>query len=81
MDIFRTRATIPQHAFLAVRSVAETSDDDFYEVTDRASGSEVDAPKLKARPKLAHHLQNDSSILTLAVGDRLIYAGTQGIHS
>ncbi|PQE07753.1 hypothetical protein CJF31_00007578 [Rutstroemia sp. NJR-2017a BVV2] len=29
------------------------------------------------RPQLAHHLQNDSSILALAVGDRYIYAGTQ----
>ncbi|KAM3074352.1 hypothetical protein ACMFMG_002839 [Clarireedia jacksonii] len=28
-------------------------------------------------PQLAHHLQNDSSILALAVGDRYVYAGTQ----
>lgn len=30
-----------------------------------------------SRPQLLHHLQNDSSILTLAVGSKYIYAGTQ----
>lgn len=76
-SISAARAIKTQHTFLADRSVAETSDDESYEITDRASGDEVDAAKLKARPELAHHLQNDSSILTLAVGDKFIYAGTQ----
>jgi di- and tripeptidase len=76
-SIAGARAATLQQTFLADRSAAETSDDDKYEITDRASGDEVDAAKLKARPELAHHLQNDSSILTLAVGDRFIYAGTQ----
>lgn len=61
---------------IADRSAAITSDDETFEPTDRALGP-VDATTLKERPELAHYLQNDSSILTLAVGDRYIYAGTQ----
>jgi di- and tripeptidase len=56
-------------------STAEASDDEAYEITDRSSAEA--ATRLKERPELAHHLQNDSSILTLAVGDRYVYAGTQ----
>jgi di- and tripeptidase len=54
---------------------ADTGDDEPYEVTNRTD----DAPEagLKEKPELLHHLQNDSSILTLAVSDRYIYAGTQ----
>ncbi|KAH9205001.1 hypothetical protein DL95DRAFT_493491 [Leptodontidium sp. 2 PMI_412] len=40
----------------------------------RTTVTSVPAPQT---PELAHHLQNGSSILTLAVGDRYIYAGTQ----
>jgi di- and tripeptidase len=75
-SIFGARAVIPQHTFLTDKSVTETSDDEAYEITDRASNDEIDA-ELKKRPELAHHLQNDSSILSLAVGDQFIYAGTQ----
>jgi di- and tripeptidase len=71
------RATTPFHTFLTDNSVPENSDEERYEITDRASGEEVDPGKPKAHPELAHHLQNDSSILTLAVGNRYIYAGTQ----
>ncbi|TVY47861.1 putative di- and tripeptidase [Lachnellula occidentalis] len=55
-------------------SAAHTSDDESYEVTD---DREPDTGRLKEKPELAHHLQNDSSILALAVGDQYIYAGTQ----
>jgi len=56
-------------------SSANPSDEEVHELTDpsdSASSSTRDD-----RPQLLHHLQNDSSILTLAVGDRFIYAGTQ----
>lgn len=56
-------------------SAAEASDDETYDVTDRTSAES--SAHLKERPELAHHLQNDSSILTLAVSDRYVYAGTQ----
>lgn len=52
------------------------SDDESFEVTDR-SGDEGLWGNGTKRPELAHHLQNPSSILTLAVGDRYLYAGTQ----
>ncbi|KAH8816043.1 hypothetical protein F5884DRAFT_666673 [Xylogone sp. PMI_703] len=52
------------------------SDDETYEITDR-SGDEGLWGNGSKRPELAHHLQNESSILTLAVGDRFLYAGTQ----
>ena len=76
-SIFGSRAAAQRQASVASvadPSVAEASDDDVYEITDRAAD---DDGTLKTRPELAHHLQNDSSILTLAVGDRFIYAGTQ----
>jgi len=73
-SIFGARA---RQTFLADRSVAETSDDESYEIADRASSDDIDTSKLKERPELAHHLQNDSSILALTVGDNFIYAGTQ----
>lgn len=57
---------------IANASIADTSDDDSHDITDRSTSSTA-----KARPELAHHLQNDSSILTLAVGEYYIYAGTQ----
>jgi di- and tripeptidase len=64
---------------LADRLVAEASDEEPYEITDRTvddHGEQLD-DLIQERPELAHHLQNDSSILTLAVGDDFIYAGTQ----
>ncbi|KAH8684270.1 hypothetical protein BGZ60DRAFT_366772 [Tricladium varicosporioides] len=70
-------ATLAKH--LADRSTANTSEEDeIYEITTRAeNGGGEGTAHLKERPELAHHLQNDSSILTLAVGERYIYAGTQ----
>ncbi|KAE8453264.1 hypothetical protein EG329_011331 [Mollisiaceae sp. DMI_Dod_QoI] len=56
-------------------TITEASDDETYEVTEQSSADPVS--HLKERPELAHHLQNDSSILTLAVSDRYVYAGTQ----
>ncbi len=50
---------------LADGFVAETSDDDAQGAGDR---SEISGGRLKERPELAHHLQNDSSILAIAVG-------------
>jgi di- and tripeptidase len=61
-------------SILTDQTIAGASDD---ELTDELRGDEPDVSKLKARPALAHHLQNDSSILALAVGERYIYAGTQ----
>lgn len=55
-------------------SVAEASDDDSYEASRSPPGA---AALLKEKPELAHHLQNDSSILALVVSDRFVYAGTQ----
>ena len=52
-------------------AAAQDSDDELDEATD-----DIDA-NLSARPELTHHLQNDSSILSLAVSERLIFAGTQ----
>lgn len=56
---------------------AESSDEEPLARVDRADEDAVAAAQAKATPELAHHLQNDSSILTLAVGGRYIYAGTQ----
>ncbi|KAG9239144.1 hypothetical protein BJ875DRAFT_366353 [Amylocarpus encephaloides] len=62
---------------LADRSTAAISEDDeVYDIGDRVEGG-IEVVRRKERPELAHHLQNDSSILTLAVGERYIYAGTQ----
>lgn len=61
---------------LANRRVAGASDDEPFETADE-NGEDLTAAALKERPELVHHLQNDSSILTLAVGDRFLYAGTQ----
>jgi di- and tripeptidase len=60
---------------LADRPAADASDDETYEITDRTVDDNT--TRLKEKPELLHHLQNDSSILTLAVGDKLLYAGTQ----
>jgi di- and tripeptidase len=79
-SIFGTRAashpqTLPIH--LSDRFAAASSDDDeVYEITDRSDDG-VEIVRGKEKPELAHHLQNDSSILALAVGERFIYAGTQ----
>ena len=56
-------------------STAEGSEEETNGITDRTV--DESATRLKEKPELLHHLQNDSSILTLAVGDRLLYAGTQ----
>jgi di- and tripeptidase len=78
-SVFGARSPTPQTSlgpFVANgdanQSLAETSDDEAYEATDRD-----DTYKLKDAPELAHHLQNDSSILSLTVGGQYIYAGTQ----
>jgi di- and tripeptidase len=60
---------------LADRPAADASDDETYEITDRTV--DENTTRLKEKPELLHHLQNDSSILTLAIGDKLLYAGTQ----
>lgn len=60
---------------LTDRTVAGASDDELAE--EIRGPDDDDVTKLKTRPILAHHLQNDSSILALAVGERYIYAGTQ----
>jgi di- and tripeptidase len=62
---------------LADRTVAGVSDEETDENRAADDDNPPDVSKLKARPTLAHHLQNDSSILALAVGERYIYAGTQ----
>lgn len=75
-SIFGARAAKHQRNLaspLADRPVVETSDD---EITDRSFDADG-AGRLKEKPELAHHVQNDSSILALAVGERYIYAGTQ----
>lgn len=61
----------------ANRRIADPSDDEPFStgITNRVSNGD-DEPG-ERRPELAHHLQNDSSILTLAVGEHFIYAGTQ----
>jgi di- and tripeptidase len=77
-SIFGARAAIHSQNFatpLADGPAAEGSDDETYEITNRVVDER--ATRLKEKPELLHHLQNDSSILTLAVGDRLLYAGTQ----
>ncbi len=77
-SIFRDRSAEHERNLaspLANLSPAEASDDDVYEITDR--GSDSVGPRLKESPELFHNVQNDSSILALAVGERYIYAGTQ----
>lgn len=79
-SIFGARAAAQQqdlNTTIADAALAEASDDEPFEFTDRAENSDDLDVRLKDRPELAHHLQNDSSILALAVGDRFIYAGTQ----
>ena len=49
------------------------NDDDDTELLDQGT----DTANATRPPALAHHLRIDSSILTLAVGDEYIYAGTQ----
>ncbi|KAJ5051728.1 uncharacterized protein L3040_001500 [Drepanopeziza brunnea f. sp. 'multigermtubi'] len=58
---------------------AEARNEEPYEaeVLHRVADDTVPGVSLQEKPELAHHLQNDSSILTLAVGSRYIYAGTQ----
>ncbi|CAG8975688.1 hypothetical protein HYALB_00007892 [Hymenoscyphus albidus] len=51
------------------------SDDDLDD--DEDGITDTDVARSKERPELAHHLQNDSSVLALAVGDKYIYAGSQ----
>jgi di- and tripeptidase len=78
-SVFRARAAVRARSLaapLADPTTAEASDDEQSEPTDPFS-DDTAARSLKEKPDLAHHLQNDSSILTLAVGDRYIYAGTQ----
>ena len=77
-SIFAARAATHSQNFLApltYRPAADTSDDEAYEITDRTVDEQT--TRLKEKPELLHHLQNDSSILTLAVGGKLLYAGTQ----
>ena len=77
-SIFAARAASYSQNFLnplADRFPADASDDETFEITDRTV--DESSTRLKEKPELLHHLQNDSSILTLAVGDKLLYAGTQ----
>jgi di- and tripeptidase len=81
-SIFGARALASQDAVAvasirANRRIADPSDDEPFStgITNRVSNGD-DEPG-ERRPELAHHLQNDSSILTLAVGEQFIYAGTQ----
>jgi di- and tripeptidase len=62
---------------VADRPAAELSDDETYEVTDRSFDTDGDGGHFKEKPDCVHSVQNDSSILTLAVGEKYIYAGTQ----
>lgn len=78
-SIFGTRASTVAQGWaepLADTITGEVSEDEQFAYTDRSSQG-LDTTRLKEKPALLHHLQNDSSILTLAVGDRYIYAGTQ----
>ncbi|KAL3421814.1 WD repeat-containing protein [Phlyctema vagabunda] len=77
-SIFGNRRTISKEAVPDPKhptdtNVADASD---YEPYTTDSVEDTDDSRVP-QPELAHHLQNDSSILTLAVGDRYIYAGTQ----
>jgi di- and tripeptidase len=77
-SIFAARAAPYSQNFaapLADRPAADASDDETFEIADRSV--DESASRLKEKPELLHHLQNDSSILTLAVGGKLLYAGTQ----
>jgi di- and tripeptidase len=56
-------------------AAADVSDDETYEITDRTGDESTN--RVSEKPELLHHLQNDSSILTLAIGGKLLYAGTQ----
>ncbi|CZT46055.1 related to cytosolic nonspecific dipeptidase [Rhynchosporium secalis] len=82
-SIFGARGSIAERSTNIPPSVtdlspAEASDDEPpYEVLNRAEDDSRSAARLNEKPELAHHLQNDSAILTLAVGSRYIYAGTQ----
>lgn len=81
-SIFGARGTLTARSSLAapladISTVAEASDDEPYEVLNRAEDDTVPISRLKEKPELAHHLQNDSSILALAVGKQYLFAGTQ----
>jgi di- and tripeptidase len=56
-------------------SVSEATPDRYVEVTDRAS--DVESRPVGQTVKNLHRLQHDNSILTLAVGEKFLYAGTQ----
>lgn len=78
-SIFGARAAEHQRNFnapLTDHSTVDTSDEDTYEITDRSFEAD-DERFAKEKPELAHHVQNDSSILALTVGGKYIYAGTQ----
>ncbi len=79
-SIFGARALAVPQTPAAVNTdedTVDTSDDEEpYEITDRTT-ADLSPGRAKEKPELLHHLQNDSSILALAVGDRYIYAGTQ----
>ena len=67
-------------SLLTDRTAAGATDDELADDTldpDPDDDEEPSLSTLKQKPNLAHHLQNDSSILTLAVSERYIYAGTQ----
>lgn len=77
--IFAARGTLPPRGLDLTPADIQTaveSDDDPYETTNQTL-EPIDELSTEKRPELIHHLQNDSSILTIAVGDRFLYAGTQ----
>jgi len=68
----------PKAQAAADKHTADSSDEEILDDdTDMLSRDGVDTEYLKERPELTHHLENDSSILSLAAGDQFIYAGTQ----
>ncbi|KAG9243478.1 hypothetical protein BJ878DRAFT_510476 [Calycina marina] len=57
---------------------AESGDNEIIDRDDDIlSPDGLDPDHLKERPELTHYLENDSSVLSLAAGEQLIYAGTQ----
>jgi len=83
-QVFGTRSiaslaqTQPKAQAATDNSAADSSDEENLEDdADLLSRDGVDQQHLKERPELTHHLENDSSILSLAAGDQFIYAGTQ----
>ncbi|RDW85583.1 hypothetical protein BP5796_03908 [Coleophoma crateriformis] len=75
-SVFGARKAIQQQSIVPILAdipIAEYGSDEPYTIERAVAADEGKA----FQPELAHHLQNDSSILSLAVGEKYIYAGTQ----